>query len=172
MATSVKPKVAVLVTDSSQRVGDDAEMRLYVAEWRKYRGWNQDQLGAALNISKSAVSKMERGNRHSAPKHQDKIVEALNISLADLRRKPPEKKVKDLATSLVDDMASEPKQPPTAEGRIVIDEALELWDRILAIVERNPAHLQRMEKFVNHLEKQEISSSKSHPHMRGRTKAT
>lgn len=167
MATSVNRKVAALVTDSSRGIGDDADMRLYVREWRKHFRWSLERLGAALGISKSAVSKMEKGRRQSAAKYQDQIVEAWGITLEQLRHRPPEGQrrltnLNDLETSVRNDTQSGNQNAgrvSTEGAHAVEDEDLAAWDDYMDL---GPAYQKRIRKLIKQFKEMEAKSTRKH----------
>lgn len=61
----------------------------YIREWRKYRGFTQEQLANAIAIHRSQLNKIERGRRY----HTRPIIEAIAASLRcepdDLVRRHP-----------------------------------------------------------------------------------
>jgi transcriptional regulator with XRE-family HTH domain len=73
------------------RIGPRRPLRLYLAEWREFRGLSQEDLGRRLGpngVSDVTVSRWETGRRQPDLNAQAAIAEALDIDVMDLRRHP------------------------------------------------------------------------------------
>jgi DNA-binding XRE family transcriptional regulator len=52
-----------------------------IAAWRKYRGLSQAELASLAGCTQSALSQLESGARHGAPKTRKALAKALNAPL-------------------------------------------------------------------------------------------
>ncbi len=62
-------------------------MRRFGKQTRKYRlarGWSQDDLAAELDLDRSFVSGIERGQRNVTHKTMDKLATAFQITISEL----------------------------------------------------------------------------------------
>ena len=57
-----------------------------VERLRLERGWSQGQLAVRAGVSRSFVSKLEKGEREPTLKYLDKVASALRVSVAALSR--------------------------------------------------------------------------------------
>jgi transcriptional regulator with XRE-family HTH domain len=143
LATPVNPKVATLVTDSSQGVGHDAEMRHHLMAWRKYRGLSQEQLGKAMGTGKSNVSKIEKGHRQFKDIYKEKAARALNCEIGQLFAPPPKgQEINTSATSAThnsvrrgDDNGAEGNQAMDSVARSMIRALVEQYGLDVVIKE-------------------------------------
>ena len=56
-----------------------------IRAFRKLKGFTQQELASKTGISLSVLGTIERGNRHVEDQILDKIVEALGISISDIK---------------------------------------------------------------------------------------
>jgi transcriptional regulator with XRE-family HTH domain len=63
--------------------------RTYFREWREFRGLTQEQVADRLGTSKSAVSKMERGQSRYNQSSLEAWANALSCEPSDLIARPP-----------------------------------------------------------------------------------
>lgn len=94
------------------RIGPKRPHRLFLAEWREYRGLSQDALGNRLGVSDVTVSRWETGKRRPDLNAQAAIAEALDIEPVDLFRDP---------------------HRPSADA-LLRDQAPEIWDEAIKII--------------------------------------
>lgn len=76
-------------------------------EARDRRGWTQEQLGEAANLSWNYIGQVERKERNISIDNMDRLAEALGVPLADLLRDPEPAKDQPGSSGAV----------PTAEGQ-------------------------------------------------------
>ena len=60
----------------------------YVREWRNHRELTLDQVATAVGATKSAISRLENGNRRMTLDWMEKLAQALDVSPNDLLRSP------------------------------------------------------------------------------------
>jgi transcriptional regulator with XRE-family HTH domain len=70
------------------RIGPRRPRRVYLSEWREYRGLTQKQLGDRLGVTDVTVSRWELGNSLPNTNVLAAIAEALDIEPQDLYRHP------------------------------------------------------------------------------------
>ena len=71
------------------RIGPKKPVRLYIAEWRKYRhDMSQEQLANRIGSTKSSISRWETGERDITLGALGAIAEALQCEVPDLYRDP------------------------------------------------------------------------------------
>lgn len=70
------------------RIGPKRPVKLYIAEWREYRGLTQEQLAGRIGSTKSSISRWETGERDLTLGALGAIAEALQCEVADLYRDP------------------------------------------------------------------------------------
>ena len=58
--------------------------RIYVTEWREFRGLQQNELAKLAGISESLISQIEARNVNGSPESLEKIARALGVSLGVL----------------------------------------------------------------------------------------
>ena len=64
--------------------------RHYIAQWRRYRGLSQDEVAAAMGISKPSFSKIESGVRQYSQNFLEACADALDCQPADLLSRLPQ----------------------------------------------------------------------------------
>ncbi len=72
------------------RMAGKAKTTWYLREWRKHRGYTQDQLGEMTSLSKGYISQLEIGTRQYTQELLELFAENLRCSPADLIMRPPE----------------------------------------------------------------------------------
>jgi DNA-binding Xre family transcriptional regulator len=65
--------------------------RLYVAEWRKFRGLTQEQLAERVGMSVSNISQLERGLQGYSQEGLESLADALNCDPGHLLMVDPSK---------------------------------------------------------------------------------
>lgn len=65
--------------------------KLYIAEWRKYRGMTQEQLAERVGQSVSNISQLERGLQGYSQEGLEAIADALNCEVGHLFMVDPTK---------------------------------------------------------------------------------
>lgn len=71
------------------RIGAKKPVRLYIAEWRKFRNdMSQEQLANRIGSTKSSISRWETGERDITMGALAAIAEALQCEVPDLYRDP------------------------------------------------------------------------------------
>lgn len=70
------------------RIGPRRPRRIYLAEWRDYRGLTQEQLANRLGVTDVSVSRWETGRALLNTNVLAAICEALSIEPPDLYRHP------------------------------------------------------------------------------------
>lgn len=71
------------------RIGPKKPVRLYIAEWRKFRDdMSQEQLANRIGSTKSSISRWETGERDTTAGVLAAIAEALQCDVPDLYRDP------------------------------------------------------------------------------------
>lgn len=76
----------------AQRIGfkaPKARRRTYIRQWREYRGYSQDKLGAMLDTSGSMISRIENGNTPYTQDVLEALAEALMTDPASLLMRDP-----------------------------------------------------------------------------------
>lgn len=63
--------------------------RHFIREWRKHRGYNQDQLAERIGIDRSYLSKIENGAKRYDQIFLEAAAEALRCTPADLLMRDP-----------------------------------------------------------------------------------
>lgn len=66
-----------------------AKQSHYIKEWRKHRGYNQDQLAERIGIDRGYLSKIESGKRRYDQPFLEAAAEALQCAPADLIVRDP-----------------------------------------------------------------------------------
>lgn len=61
----------------------------YIKEWRKFRGMTQEQLAERIGITKSYVTKIEKGSRRYDQPFLEAAAEVLRCDPADLIMRDP-----------------------------------------------------------------------------------
>lgn len=61
----------------------------FLREWRKYRGMTQDQLADRVGIERSAISKIEAGEKPLMQNRLEKFATALKINIPQIYGAPP-----------------------------------------------------------------------------------
>jgi transcriptional regulator with XRE-family HTH domain len=158
-----------LVPDSPQVPDQDADMPLYLKEWRTLRGLTQQQLADRIGTAKSYISKWETKERPLRDINWiKKICEVLKITPDNLYQMPP-KSVGKLTPSsgampTLEHTASEAVSPEgieMIEKRVALHESLEeLPDELLDTAN----------SLINRL-KGLAGSRPPHPSKRGTTKS-
>lgn len=69
----------------------DGKPRHFIREWRKFRGLNQEQLAARLDVAVSTVSQLETGKQGYSQPMLEAIAEALSCAPSDLLSVNPNK---------------------------------------------------------------------------------
>jgi transcriptional regulator with XRE-family HTH domain len=64
-------------------------VKVYLLEWREYRGMTQDELAERIDTTNGAISRWENGKRDITVGVLAAIAEALHCHVVDLFRHPP-----------------------------------------------------------------------------------
>lgn len=62
---------------------------VFIRDWRKHRGLNQEQLAARVNLSQATIARIERGDIGYTQPVLEALSDALNCTPADLIMRPP-----------------------------------------------------------------------------------
>lgn len=63
--------------------------RIYIREWREFRGMTQDELGAAIGMTHGNISRIENGKRPYTRYQLEAIATELGTTPADLLSRDP-----------------------------------------------------------------------------------
>lgn len=66
-----------------------AKQRHFIRQWRKHRGLTQEQLAERIGVSRSYLTKIERGDRRWDQPFMEAAAEALRVSVVDLLVRDP-----------------------------------------------------------------------------------
>lgn len=64
--------------------------RIYLKEWREYRGLSQEALAAKAGVSTALISEIEAGNSGGSPESLEKLAKALQCEVGELLDIKPE----------------------------------------------------------------------------------
>jgi transcriptional regulator with XRE-family HTH domain len=70
------------------RIYATRKARLFIADWREFRGLTQKQLGDRLGVASQTISRWETGERTADTDTLDAIAEALAVDTPALYRHP------------------------------------------------------------------------------------
>lgn len=62
---------------------------VYIRDWRKHRGLNQEQLASRVNLSQATIARLERGDIAYTQPVLEALSDALTCTPADLIMRPP-----------------------------------------------------------------------------------
>lgn len=68
----------------------NTERRLYIKEWRKFRGLSQEKLGSLIGQTQGAISQLELYAVDFTLSTLEALAKALNCTVRDLLYRPPE----------------------------------------------------------------------------------
>ena len=66
------------MTQINKRVG------LNIKEYRKRKGWSQEQLAFEANLHRAYIGQIERGEKNIGLQNLEKIAKALNVKISGL----------------------------------------------------------------------------------------
>lgn len=65
------------------------QLHIYLADWRKDRGWTQQRLADQLGMTKASISRIENGLQGVNDEFLEAVALALNTTPSDLIRRRP-----------------------------------------------------------------------------------
>ena len=77
-----------MVTDTAVPIWQHGAMANHLRAWREYRGLSQEALGAAVGATKSAISKLESGDRQLTERWLTELARPLKATPAALLSPP------------------------------------------------------------------------------------
>lgn len=77
------------MTDKAIPRPKPARPRFFFREWRKHRGYNQEELAELVGVTTSTISQLETGKQGFTDSTLTAIAEALNCSPGDLLMRNP-----------------------------------------------------------------------------------
>jgi transcriptional regulator with XRE-family HTH domain len=112
--------------------------KLYVAEWRRWRGLSQEQLATQSECSVDTIARVEQGKQHPREKTKSRIAEALGLYAWQLGQPPQDDTLSAVLRAWFDEsdtqQVSEGPHPSRAKEPSEIDaRADELYDELTAI---------------------------------------
>lgn len=84
----------------NKRLQAPAPIRLYLAEWRDFRGLSQEQLAERVGTSKASISRWENYERDMTAKGMVAVAAALGLEPVQLFRHPDDPPLDDLLAGI------------------------------------------------------------------------
>lgn len=78
-------------TRRKSTIGKNGTPRHFIREWRKFRGLNQEQLAARLDVAVSTISQLETGKQGYSQPMLEALADALSCAPSDLLAVNPSK---------------------------------------------------------------------------------